>query len=245
MSLQYLDFRFPGLDNVRCAFTMRGGGHGGGTFGSANMSLEVGDDGDAVRANRAALREELGLGVWQELRQVHGQDVHVDLEDDFFEGSAIEGDGLFTSRPGHALFMKTADCQAILLADRAGRHIGALHCGWRGNAGNFPANGVRKFCACYGVDPVDVLAVRGPSLGPGKSEFVNFATEWDPMFKSYFNPVTRSVDLWTLTRNQLMGTGIPARNIYSLDLCTASSPQFFSYRRDKVTGRQVGVIWME
>ena len=89
------------------------------------------------------------------------------------------------------------------------------------------------------------MVVRGPSLGPGKSEFVNFAAEWDPMFKSYYNPDTRSVDLWTLTRNQLMGTGIPARNIFSLDLCTASSPQYFSYRRDKVMGRQVGIIWME
>ena len=245
MSLEYLDFRFPGLDNVRCVFTARNGGHGTGAFSSANMSLEVGDEAEAVRANRVDLRQTLGIGVWQELRQVHGQAMYMDRENDFFEGATVEGDGLGTDRPGHALVIKTADCQAILLADKAGRHVAALHCGWRGNAGNFPAAGVRKFCACYGVDPADVMVVRGPSLGPGKSEFVNFAAEWDPMFKSYYNPDTRSVDLWTLTRNQLMGTGIPARNIFSLDLCTASSPQYFSYRRDKVTGRQAGIIWME
>jgi copper oxidase (laccase) domain-containing protein len=124
-----------------------------------------------------------------------------------------------------------------------GRYVAALHCGWRGNAGNFPANAVRKFCAQYQVDPSRVLAVRGPSLGPGKSEFVNFSAEWDPMFRPYFDPQTQRVDLWTLTRNQLMGTGIPARNIFSIDLCTASSDQFFSYRREGTTGRQVGIIW--
>lgn len=245
MNTELLDFRFPGLDRVRCVFTTRNGGQSAGPFSQANLSLEVGDKPDAVRANREELRSRLGIAVWQELRQVHEQAVYMDLEDDYFDGPALNGDGLCTSRPGHALVIKTADCQAILLADKQGRHIGALHCGWRGNAGNFPAAGVRKFCAHYGVDPTEVLVVRGPSLGPGRSEFVNFEAEWNPMFKSYYNPQTRSVDLWTLTRNQLMGTGIPARNIYSLDLCTASSPQFFSYRRDKITGRQVGMIWME
>lgn len=243
--MNYLDFRFPGLDNVRCVFTTRLAGHSADAYGLGNLSLEVGDDEAAVRANREELRRELGFTVWQELHQVHEQAVYMELEDDCMSGATLDGDGLCTSRPGHALVMKTADCQAILLADMSGKHVGALHCGWRGNAGNFPAAGVRKFCAYYGVDPTRVLVVRGPSLGPGKSEFVNFEAEWNPMFKSYFNPVTRSVDLWTLTRNQLMGTGIPARNIYSLDLCTASSPQFFSYRRDNVTGRQAGLIWIE
>jgi YfiH family protein len=245
MSVDFLDFRFPGLDTVRCVFTTRRGGSSQGPYAQGNLSLEVGDDEDAVRANREALRANLGVRVWQELRQVHEQAVYMNLEEDFRDGATMDGDGLCTNRPGHALVMKTADCQAILLADMDGRHVGALHCGWRGNAGNFPAAGVRKFCEYYGVDPTRVLAVRGPSLGPGKSEFVNFEAEWNPMFRSYYNPETKSVDLWTLTRNQLMGTGIPARNIYSLDLCTASSDQFFSYRRDKTTGRQIGMIWIE
>ncbi len=244
MSLQYIDFQFPELDNVRCVFTTRMGGCSAGAYAHSNLSLEVGDEEQNVRANRAQLRQDLGFECWQELLQVHGQDMHMDLEEDFFTGPTMEGDGLCTGRPGHALVIKTADCQAILLADRKGRHVAALHCGWRGNAGNFPAAGVRRFCAAYDTDPADVFVVRGPSLGPGKSEFVNFADEWDPLFKSYYNPDTRTVDLWTLTRNQLMGTGIPARNIFSLDLCTASSPQFFSFRRERITGRQAGIIWI-
>lgn len=243
--MKFIDFRFPGLDTVRCVFTTRQESTDHGAFAGGNLSLEVGDDETAVRTNRENLRRELGFSVWQELRQVHQQGVYMELEDDFMNGATLEGDGMCTSRPGHALVTKTADCQAILMADREGRHVGALHCGWRGNAGNFPAAGVRKFCEYYGVDPVDVLVVRGPSLGPGKSEFVNFEKEWSPLFRSYYDPETRSVDLWTLTRNQLMGTGIPARNIFSIDICTFTSPQFFSYRRNTVTGRQAGIIWIE
>lgn len=243
MTLEILEFHFPGVDNVTCAFTTRRGGHSQGAFAQANMSLEVGDDQEAVRANREELRQSLNFSVWQELTQIHGQDVHMDLKEDFFDGPAIKGDGLCTDRAGHGLIIKTADCQAILLTDTKGRYVGALHCGWRGNAGNFSANAVRKFCVRYQVDPSQVLAVRGPSLGPGKSEFINFSSEWDPMFRSYFDPQTRRVDLWILTRDQLMGAGILPRNIFSIDLCTASSDQFFSYRRERTTGRQLGVIW--
>lgn len=49
-----------------------------------------------------------------------------------------DGDGLATSRPGLGLLIKTADCQPVLLAHRSGRHIAALHAGWRGNRCNFP-----------------------------------------------------------------------------------------------------------
>jgi len=245
MSLELIDFRFPGLDKVRCIFTTRQGGHSTGAYSQANMSLEVGDDAAAVRANRNQLRRMLDFAVWQELKQVHGQTMHSDLEEDFLEGVELEGDGLCTSRQGHALVIKTADCQPILLAHACGRQVAALHCGWRGNVVNFPAAGVRHFCATYDLDPSEVLAVRGPSLGPGQSEFVNFKAEWPPAFSPYFNAQSKRMDLWSLTRDQLLGAGIPARNIFSLDLCTASSPQFFSYRRDKITGRQAALIWME
>ena len=245
MKPEFLDFRFPGLEHVRCVFTTRGGGCSTGPWTGGNLSLEVGDDEGAVRANRTALRNALSVKVWQELRQVHGQDMHMNPGDDCFAGPLLEGDGLATDRAGHALVIKTADCQALLMADATGRHVAALHCGWRGNVLNFPGKGVRAFGDRYGLSPADIMVVRGPSLGPGRSEFVNFETEWGPAFAPYFDPNTRCMDLWRLTRDQLLEAGVPAARIFSLDICTASSPQFFSYRRDKITGRQAGIIWME
>ena len=245
MTIDCLKFYFPGLDHVHCIFSTRHGGLSAGPYASANLSLEVGDNPEIVKANREYLRARLGFKVWQELHQVHGQTVFLDLEDDFFAGPNLDGDGLYTRYPSHGLVIETADCQAIMCTDILGRYVGAVHCGWRGNAANFPGLGIEKFCQHYGLDPDQVLVVRGPSLGPGKSEFVNFDQEWDCAFWPYFNPVSRKVDLWQLTQDQLMAAGILAEHIYALDLCTASSDQFFSYRRDKVTGRQIGVIWRE
>jgi YfiH family protein len=245
MTPEFLDFRFPGISNVRCVFTTRGGGCSAGPWTGGNLSLEVGDDEGAVRANRAALRDALGVRAWQELRQVHGRDMHMDPEGDSFGGPRLEGDGLATGRASHALVIKTADCQALLMADASGRHVAALHCGWRGNVLNFPGAGVLAFCDRYGLSPADIMVVRGPSLGPGRSEFVNFETEWGPAFAPYFDPDTRCMDLWTLTRDQLLAAGVPESRIFSLDICTSSSPQFFSDRRDRITGRQAGIILIE
>lgn len=245
MDMRYIPFAFPGLDSVGCAFGLRGRGEG--PFGGANISFEVGDDPARVRANRRALKDELGFGHWQEVHQVHGPQMIFDPEPGDLEApGALEADGLATATPGQALVVKTADCQPILLAHRDGRHIAALHAGWRGNVLEFPATGVRDFCGEYGLSASDVLAVRGPSLGPGMSEFTNFDSEFGPDFERWRVPGSDRVNLWRMTRDQLVSAGLRPENIFSVDLCTMSLPElFFSYRRDKTCGRQASLIWIK
>jgi len=244
MDMTAIAFAFPGLDNVRCAFGLRGNGNG--PFGGNNISLDVGDDRDTVLANRKAMREALGFSHWQEVRQVHGPQMIFDPEPGSIEqAGTLEADGLATASPGQALVIKTADCQPILLAHKSGKYIAALHAGWRGNVLKFPATGVRDFCGEYDIDPADVLAVRGPSLGPGKSEFTNFDQEFGPEFEPWRDAATQCVNLWRMTRDQLVSAGLHPANIYSLDLCTMSLPEmFFSYRRSQVCGRQASLIWI-
>ena len=86
--------------------------------------------------------------------------------------------------------------------------------------------------------------MRGPSLGPQRSEFVNYDEEWGPDFANWFNARDKTMNLWRLTRDQLLEAGLPDEGIFGLDLCTASMPDsFFSYRRDGICGRQANVIW--
>ncbi|WP_461211534.1 polyphenol oxidase family protein [Desulfocurvus sp. DL9XJH121] len=245
MDMTYIPFVFPGLDSVGCAFGLRGSGPG--PFGGANISLEVGDDAERVYANRQALQEALGFDHWQETRQVHGPQMIFDPEPgNIREPGFLDADGLATDQPGQALVIKTADCQPLLLAHKDGGHVAALHVGWRGNAMNFPATGVRDFCEEYGLSASDVLAVRGPSLGPGKSEFTNFDKEFGPDFERWRSQDGGHVDLWRMTRDQLVSAGLRPENIHSLDLCTMSLPElFFSYRREKDCGRQGSLIWIK
>jgi len=241
-----IPFAFPGLPHVRAAFTTRLGGVSRGPFGEANLSWEVGDEREAIAANRAGLQRALGFTAWAEARQVHGVDVLIEPEPGLITDSPkVAADGLVTSRPGLVLAVKTADCQPILLAHASGRHVAALHCGWRGNRRDFPQKGVAAFCAACAVAPGEVFAVRGPSLGPGAAEFVNFYLEWGAGFGKYFDPVAKTMDLWRLTRDQLLQAGLRPERIFAVDLCTHGLPgTFFSYRRDKTTGRQAGLIWI-
>lgn len=244
--LSYIPFVFPGLVNVSAVFTTRKGGRCKAPFDEGNISFDVGDDPYDVRANRTELAASLGISHWHECRQIHGDLIHFDLEKGSPEDiSELDGDGLATALKGHALVIKTADCQPILLAHKNGDFVAALHNGWRGNAINFPGNGVVRICEHYSCSPTDLLAVRGPSLSPHVSQFINFASDFGPGFDEYYDSKESTVDLWRLTREQLLEAGLEERNIYSLDMCTYSMPEvFFSYRAEKQSGRQCSLIWI-
>ena len=133
----------------------------------------------------------------------------------------------------------------MLVAHREGRHVAAFHVGWRGNRLRFLQSGIAAFRERYGLAARDLFAVRGPSHGPQRAEFVNYDTEWGPDFAEWFDARDRTMNLWKLTRAQLAEAGLPDDQIFGLDLCTASMPDtFFSYRRDRLCGRQAGVIWI-
>lgn len=204
MSVTWIPFRFPDLPSVGCAFQTRVGGASTGDWGGGNISFVTGDNRTAVLANRRDLLAQLGLAGLAELSQVHG-DALV-FEPDPVPADALpthEADGHATTLPGLGLVIKTADCQPLLLTHREGKHIAALHVGWRGNRVNFPASAVQQFCAYYDLLPRHLLAVRGPSLGPDMAEFVNFDAEWGTDFAAWFDAHQRTMDLWSLTRSQL------------------------------------------
>lgn len=247
----FIPFRFPAPDDlplstalarVRCVFQTA-------PFGNMALGQACGspEETQAGRERRKSLPKLLGFREWVELKQVHGKDMAIDPEpsDPSLE-AAREADGSCTRTPGLALCVKTADCQPVLLAHKDGAAVAALHVGWRGNAIEFIQSGVRAFCRAYGLLPKDVLAVRGPSLGPSEAEFVNFSREWPDKFRHWFNPRSKRMNLWALTRAQLAEAGLEPDNIYGLDLCTrllADEGTFFSYRAGH-TGRQVSLIWI-
>lgn len=249
MSVSYIPFVFPGVPQVRCAFQTRAGGVSLGEFGGGNIAFTVQDNPEHVIANRRNMLEDLrlqGMTAWAELMQVHGDGFVFEPEPVACETPVTaEGDGMATARPGLGLLIKTADCQPILIAHKSGAYIAAMHAGWRGNRCDFPITGVARFCERYGLEPRDLLAVRGPSLGPGKAEFVNFDKEWGAPYLPWFDANSKTMDLWGLTRHQLERAGLLARNIYGLDICTASNnEQFFSYRCARRSGRQASLVWI-
>lgn len=235
---------WPAPAQVRAVSTTRLGGVSLSPYDSLNLGAHVGDNPAAVAANRQRLRRLLGLPTepaW--LNQVHGNTVvaverHAD--------PAVEADAVYTGEPGRVCVVMTADCLPVLLCDRAGTGVAAIHAGWRGlRAGVIEAALARMACP-----PEQLLAWLGPAIGPKRFEVGEEVRQaflsLDRENAACFRPSITGrwlADIYALARRQLHTLGVSA--VYGGDWCTfTDSQRFFSYRRDGCTGRMASLIWL-
>jgi YfiH family protein len=205
--------------------------------------MHVGDDPAAVHENRARLRAALALPaepVW--LKQVHG----VAVVDAAQGGSEPEADGAFATQPDAVCAVLTADCLPVLLCNRAGTKVAALHAGWRGLAGGVIEAGVEAL----GVSGNELLAWLGPAIGPASFEvgpevraaFVQHDVQAAQAFRAA-REGKYLADIYQLARMRLQCLGVAA--VYGGGFCTVTArARFFSYRRDGATGRMASLIWL-
>lgn len=241
--------RWDAPSQVAALTTVRYGGHSVGPYGDGagggglNLALHVGDDEAAVMRNRALLRESLpSEPVW--LNQVHGN-VVVDAADAV---SGVAADAIIASRPGLVCAVQTADCLPVLLADTAGRVVGAAHGGWRGLASGVLENTVERMRAA-GAE--HIVAWRGPAIGPQKFEVGEDVLQAflprHPRAADAFRAIEGSAgkylaDIYALARLLLQQAGVD--EVGGGHACTVSDPTYYSYRRDRVTGRMASLVWI-
>jgi len=153
-------------------------------------------------------------------------------------------DGLVTNLPDTGLMIQQADCQAILLADPVRGAVGIAHAGWRGTVANVIAETVLAMSRAFATEPADLVAGVSPSLGPCCAEFVNFRTELPAALHGY-QVRPNHFDFWAISRDQLCSVGLRPGNIHIAGICTRCSRDYFSYRRERVTGRFASVIGLK
>jgi len=239
--------KFP---EIRHAVFTRHSGHSPKPFDSLNSSFSVGDDAQCVRKNRDAIRKCLKAEELVFTRQVHGADVQV-IEssrrrggDGTGPGPPVEGDALVTRLKQTFLVIQVADCQAIFLYDPHRRVVANIHAGWRSSIRNIVGRTIDVMRERFAVDPRDLTAAIGPSLGPCCAEFIHYRQEIPPSYWGYRLAENR-FDFWSISRDQLQAAGVPEENVVTSDLCTRCHPQYFySYRGEKTTGRFAAVIGM-
>ena len=226
---------------VNSLVTTRNGGSSVGPYASLNLGLRAGDNPEAVHANRRELRAWLPADpAW--LRQVHGaRVVSADAA-----GDNPEADASVTRTPGTVCAVMIADCLPVLLCDRAGSVVGAAHAGWRGLLAGVIENTVRAMDAA----PDELIAYLGPAIGPDAFEVGPDVRDGfvahDPAAGAAFTPHREGkwlADLFALARQRLAGCGV--RHVAGGGVCTYRDPaRFFSYRRDKSTGRMAALVWL-
>ena len=240
---------WPVPRDVHAFCSERAGGVSAAPYDSLNLGDHVGDDEPAVAENRRRLAAELqARPVF--LKQVHGRGV-VRLVADTADGN--EADACWSTERGIACTMMVADCLPVLLADPAGRVVGAAHCGWRGLAGGV-LEALWAAMAPEAGSPHGVVAWLGPCIGPEAFEvgpevraaFLQQDAAAQHLFRAHGEGKFLA-DLAGLARRRLDGLGITS--IHGNDgapaWCTVSNPsRFFSHRRDRVSGRFAAGVWL-
>jgi YfiH family protein len=182
-----------------------------------------------------------------------------------------KADASVTDRAGAVCAILVADCMPVLICDEAGRAVGAAHAGWRGLAGGViehTVGAVRALLARNKHAPGVLHAYLGPSIGPGAFEvgeavraaFLDAALpgERDATDAAFVALPTRVDDvadvhgdgrckylanLGALARLRLARVGV--HHVSGPHACTFSDPaRFYSYRRDRTTGRMAALIWL-
>ncbi len=227
---------------IRAGTTTRQGGFSRSPFDSFNLAYHVDDDPAAVQKNRRRLRQQLTLPadpLW--LEQSHSNRV--------IQAGATRintADAAWTGTPGMVCTILTADCVPLLLCDRSGSRIAAVHVGWRGlcagiidhtlEAMNRPTTSLLAWLGPHicgrhyevGDDVRDACLKRYPGGGPAFRQ--NRHGRWQ-------------CSLETLISGHLEQQGIA---VTSSGQCTyGQADRFYSYRRETRTGRMASLIWMD
>lgn len=237
-------------DNIGAISTTRTGGFSrapyddGAGGGGLNLGVHVGDDPGAVAKNRALLRTVLPAEpAW--LSQVHGT-VVLDAAD---AADAPNADASIATRAGVVCVIQTADCLPVLFCDMQGTTVGAAHAGWRGLAAGVLENTVSRM---RDAGAGDILAWMGPAIGPRSFEvgqdvfdaFVERDTSTASAFKAIPDQRKYLADIYSLARARLTSAGVG--QVCGGGLCTVTDARrYYSYRRDKLTGRMATLIWLK
>lgn len=238
---------------VIAGFTDRHGGVSAPPYATLNLALHVGDDPARVAENRR--RAAAAFGVRYEslagAEQVHGDAIGV-VGPPPASGTAVgKYDALVTATPGTTLVVFTADCLPVLLADPKRRVIAAVHGGRRSTLLGL----VPKTVAClrerFGTNPRDLVVALGPAARGccyevGEVERAELAAFRPGDWREYAAPSGHAghwlLDLTGLTRALLAAAGVPAAAVAVYGGCAITDPDYFSHRREGVTGRMGAFI---
>ena len=238
-----INARWPAPSHIRAVSTTRMGGVSKENYAAFNLAEHVGDDPSDVTANRQILRDILDLPsepIW--LEQTHStRCVNVDTPD--FDRNA---DAALTRQQHRVLAIMTADCLPILICDKQGSEIAAIHAGWRGLANGIIDNTLNQLHQ----DNNQYLAWLGPAIcgrcyATGAEVLDHFVSRY-PFAAEAFTQIENQwfVDLAQMATLILQDLGLVA--VYPSKYCTfEDNSQFYSYRRAAQTGRIATLIWFQ
>lgn len=254
LSLSHADWLHPDwpVTGAGALMSTRAGGVSRAPWDTLNLGSMVGDDPEAVAHNRQRLAQAIGAQPVF-LNQVHGNRVVHLGSTHARPGAPIEvADAAITTQPGLACVVQVADCLPVLFATPDGRAVGAAHAGWRGLASGVLEATLGGLCTLAHCTPAEVHVWLGACIGPAHFEVgpdVPEAFGSSAAVTACFRVNQQAKGKWladlpALARVRLQQAGVTSFS--GGGWCTVSEgSRFFSYRRDRITGRQAAAVWIE
>lgn len=240
------------LDYIKHGFTTKLGGVSEGYYESMNLSYSVGDERERVDRNYRIMCDSLDIKLQDVVatHQVHKTNVRLITQEDKGKGLYLprdyeEVDGFVTDTKGIPLATFYADCVPLYFVDTKKHAIGLSHSGWRGTVGRMGKETLDAMKQYFQTDPLDVVAVIGPSICEGCYEvdqvvYEEFEKAFTPeelihiIRKSDFASDKYQLNLWEANRIILLGEGVQQKNIHISGVCTSCNEDFlFSHRASK------------
>ncbi|MDX1914299.1 MAG: peptidoglycan editing factor PgeF [Methylophilus sp.] len=238
----YPDWSAPA--NVKAIQTTRKGGVSQAPYDSLNLGSHVNDDAFAVAHNRQLLNAFVPTEpVW--LNQVHG----IRVIDAALSSCVEYADAAFTRQTNVVCVTMTADCLPVLLCDKQGTTVAAVHAGWRSLCDGV----IEATVAAMPAENTSLMAWLGPAIGPDafevgdevRMQFIkkdaNAETAFMPRANKWLG------NLYQIAIQRLNQAGVTQIYGSSIDQqwCTyTDAERFFSFRRDGDTGRMATMIWL-
>ena len=242
---------FDQYPHLKHAIFTRKGGVSRPPFQALNLSTSVGDSLQAVKENTQIACQAINVSLEQMVScyLVHGADI---LTINTANRQQVMGhaDGLITRDLDVYLFMRFGDCTPLIFFDPVQHAIGLTHAGWRGTMQNAAGATVSAMVDEFRCQPIDIVAVVGPSIGPccyevGQDVMAaaaeTFVDSSSLFIRHNGNPNHAHFDMWEANQRQLVEAGI--ERIIQTRLCTACrTDEFFSHRAENGSTGRFGVI---
>jgi YfiH family protein len=246
--LKFITPNWSAPSHIKAFSTTRLDGKSTGVFEGLNLGLHVGDDPRKVLQNRSLLTEYSNSPdnfCW--LQQTHST-ILLKIENGTPQG--LEADACWSDISKQVCVVMTADCLPVLLTNKTGSFVAAIHAGWRGLCDGIIEKSIQAICNELNILSSDLLVWLGPCIGKNAFEVggevrQQFMTQ-DPLSKHAFEPqsVRYLADLHQLARLRLAPFNVA--EITVSDHCTYSEEAlFYSYRRDGKTGRMATFIFID
>lgn len=247
--MTYIRPSWPAPKNIKACTTTRYHGQSVEPYSSNNLAHHVGDNTWHTKANRLHLEAALQLPsspFW--LEQTHSTESII-VEDIIKSQGAAEtsrpiADAAITRDPKRVLAILTADCLPILLCNKEGSEIAAIHAGWRGLVNGIIENTLAKMQS----DPSEILAWCGPAICQscyevGEEVYEAYRQRYPFASRSFQRRGIKFLaNVPELAELVLKKLSVSA--VYQSNLCTFEQKNaFYSYRREQKTGRIASLIW--